>query len=698
MTGKTVGKYIIEKEIGSGGMGVVYLGSQPSLGRKVAIKMLPPQLAISEEFRKRFEREAKTLARLAHPNIVQLFDFEYQEGTYFIIMEYVDGPSLSEIINAFGQIPIVECCKIVAAVASALYAAHMRGIVHRDIKPENIMVNSFAQVKVTDFGIARVMDATFKTQSGVRIGTPLYMSPEQAKGESLTFSSDQYSLGIVFYEMVTGKVPFDGESSISVAIKHIQEDPVPPSKFSKGLSREIENFILKLIAKSPSQRFPDCSFVEKEIIKLGGLDAGSGYYVSSELLFTKKCKFCGQPVKSDFMNCPKCGGALQPGAKPVTPIPKGKPEKPVIPEKIEVKPAVREDEIFEVKEGISYEEPAPTKFESPKEADSVKPTILDEEIYKESRRIKEVRKKKLHYEKKNIFDILPKKLFYIVAGIVLAGIASGLYFIINLNGGNEKQTDQGEMITTGGVSGGFVSEPGQVQVVEKESKVTLPSSEEVEKKLETAEEYFQKGLYELAKSTVKNILKSYPEHVEANALLKKIESKITDISTTKEKAKEKEELKKVTKKEEFKKVAEKELKKEIVTEIKEKEESAIKVEVEQKQKEDKINLEKQKIKEIIFNQRIATERKDINLLLANVDPSIRNKHKAEAEKIFKKYKTIKSSISEINIDIVSEEKAKASFLANLTYIDYNNEELKVSSRVNWVLFKKNNNWYVVEVR
>jgi serine/threonine protein kinase len=224
---KTLGKYRIVEHVGSGGMAEVYKAYQPSLDRYVAIKVLHSFLADEEDFLARFQREAKIVATLRHPNIVQVYDFDAEDNVYYMVMEFIDGPSLKARLQEMAQedqrLPSEEAIRIVAAIADALDYAHQRGMVHRDIKPANIMFAQDEQVILTDFGIAKIMNVTGLTVSGAMIGTPAYMAPEQGMGQTGDERADIYSLGVVLYQLVTSHLPFEANTPLGVVFKHIND-------------------------------------------------------------------------------------------------------------------------------------------------------------------------------------------------------------------------------------------------------------------------------------------------------------------------------------------------------------------------------------------------------------------------------------------------------------------------------------------
>src|ERR671930_409826 len=246
------GRYRILRKLGSGGMANVYLAEDEELGRRVAIKILNDRYANDELFIERFRREAKSAAGLSHPNIVSIYDRGEAEGTYYIAMEVIEGRSLKELILTRGPLPIAQAVAYTLEMLEALRCAHRHGIIHRDIKPHNILIG--ARLKVTAFGIARA-GASQMTEAGSIMGTAQYLSPEQARGAPVTASSDLYSVGIVLYEMLTGKVPFSGDSAIEIAMKHLNELPKPPSKLRPEIPPELDHVVLRALAKAPEDRY-----------------------------------------------------------------------------------------------------------------------------------------------------------------------------------------------------------------------------------------------------------------------------------------------------------------------------------------------------------------------------------------------------------------------------------------------------------
>jgi len=256
MIGKLLlNRYELLEKIGEGGMGSVYKAKCHLLNRFVAVKILKAELNNDEEFVARFKREATSIARLSHPNIVNVHDVGEEEHINFIVMEYIDGKTLKQVIKQNGRISSVETLDIVFQVAKALECAHKNNIIHRDIKPDNIMIMEDNMVKVMDFGIAKVDDSRTATNSNNIMGTVRYFSPEQAKGNFVDCRTDIYSLGIVMYEMVTGQVPYNADSAISIAMMHIQQPVIPPKEIITDIPENINQVILKSMQKEPIKRY-----------------------------------------------------------------------------------------------------------------------------------------------------------------------------------------------------------------------------------------------------------------------------------------------------------------------------------------------------------------------------------------------------------------------------------------------------------
>lgn len=261
LIGKTLGKYQIVEHAGSGGMAEVYKAYHPGLDCHVAVKVLHSFLSHEKDFLTRFEREARRVATFRHPNIVRVYDYEAnaEDRCYYMVMEFIDGPSLKDRLQRMAQegpvIPLDEAIRIVMAVANALDYAHGHGMVHRDVKPANIMFTQEGQIVLTDFGIARMVDTTPLTASGAMVGTPAYMAPEQGMGKIRDERADIYSLGVVLYQLATGALPFDADTPMAIVLKHIHAPLIPPTTLNPNLPPGIEAVIMRALAKDPDNRY-----------------------------------------------------------------------------------------------------------------------------------------------------------------------------------------------------------------------------------------------------------------------------------------------------------------------------------------------------------------------------------------------------------------------------------------------------------
>ncbi len=280
---KQLGKYLIEAELGRGGMGVVYRAHQPSLERTVAIKLLSSDLIGDPDGVRRFRLEAKSVAKLNHPNIVQVYDIEEEENLLYLVMEFVDGESLDGLITK-SVLTESRCLKIVADIADALHFAHEKGIVHRDVKPANVLMTSDGRVKVADFGLAYLIDREGgTTRTGFLVGSPNYMSPEQATGQKIDRRSDIYSLGVVLFRMLTGRVPFVAESSHAVLFMQVQQEPPDPREMNKSISLATRGLVLKALNKKPEARFQTMAeFRDALLRQAAALSAGVVGEISME--------------------------------------------------------------------------------------------------------------------------------------------------------------------------------------------------------------------------------------------------------------------------------------------------------------------------------------------------------------------------------------------------------------------------------
>src|SRR5436190_7978143 len=254
LTGSLIdGRYKVLSRLGAGGMADVFLAEDSQLGRKVALKLLHQRFAEDPGFVERFRREAQAAAGLQHPNVVSVYDRGAYDGTYYIAMEYLPGRSLKQLIRAEAPLDAVRAIDITLKILRAARFAHRRGVIHRDLKPHNVIVDDSDHAKVTDFGIARA-GASDMTETGSILGTAQYLSPEQAQGLAVSPSSDLYSIGVILYELLTGRVPFDAEAAVTVAIKHVSEAPVAPRTLNPMVPLELEQITLWALNKNPVDR------------------------------------------------------------------------------------------------------------------------------------------------------------------------------------------------------------------------------------------------------------------------------------------------------------------------------------------------------------------------------------------------------------------------------------------------------------
>lgn len=260
-------RYRLKEKIGSGGMADVFLADDLLLGREVAVKVLHAQFASDPAFIQRFRYEAQAAANLNHPNIVNIYDWGNEGELYYIVMEYVEGRDLKDLLKSEGRLTPEWAAEIAAEISAALQFAHRRNLVHRDIKPHNVFITNMSRVKVMDFGIAREGNGEGITQTGVVMGTPQYISPEQAQGLPVDGRSDIYSLGVVLYEMLTGQVPFDDPSPVTVAYKQVREDPVPPSVINREVPPTLEAIVMKAMAKNPANRFQSAQEMKADLLR-----------------------------------------------------------------------------------------------------------------------------------------------------------------------------------------------------------------------------------------------------------------------------------------------------------------------------------------------------------------------------------------------------------------------------------------------
>jgi len=298
-------RYELGHQLGSGGMATVYLAYDRLLDREVAVKVLADRFAQDPAFVERFRREASAAAGLNHPNIVAVYDRGEAENTYYIVMEYLSGPDLKKVIREQGPLDPAVAVDNALQILSALTAAHGAGIVHRDIKPQNVMVGEDGRLRVADFGIARADADQQMTEAGSVIGTAQYLSPEQAQGEETTAASDTYAVGIVLYEMLTGRVPFDGDRPVTVAMKQINEPPIPPRVFESGIPHELDAAVLKSLSKRPEDRFTTADEFSAALLDIrAGMSGGQ----QSTLILTAPTAVAGAVATTETQAMANGGG------------------------------------------------------------------------------------------------------------------------------------------------------------------------------------------------------------------------------------------------------------------------------------------------------------------------------------------------------------------------------------------------------
>jgi serine/threonine-protein kinase len=265
---KQIGKYEIVDKLGEGGFGAVYLANNTRLKKRVALKVLHPQVASDEVLAAYFEREALALARLEHTHIVRVFDYDQIDGVSFIVMEYIDGTTLDRLLRDQRAFALDEIVSIFRQLLSALGYAHENGVIHRDIKPSNIMLTGSGEVKIADFGIAKVAGAAKLTRTGTGAGSLLYMSPEQIKGTNIDNRSDIYSVGVTLYQVVAGRTPFEADSDYEIMTGHLERAPLAPSQFKGSISKDLEEVILKAIEKKPEKRFQNAQEMSEALSRV----------------------------------------------------------------------------------------------------------------------------------------------------------------------------------------------------------------------------------------------------------------------------------------------------------------------------------------------------------------------------------------------------------------------------------------------
>lgn len=298
LTGRTLGDYRIIRRLGRGGMADVYLAEQISLGRNVALKVLKPDLAKDRSYIDRFRREAQSAARLVQSNIVQIYEVGEADGYHFIAQEYVPGRNLRQYLARHGAVESVMAVNVLRQVAMALQKAAEMNVIHRDIKPENIMLSTSGEIKVADFGLARINDNPGQqnlTQIGITMGTPLYMSPEQVEGKPVDPRSDIYSLGVTIYHILSGEPPFDGENALSIALKHVKEEPPSLLDIRPDIPPELARLVHRMMAKSPEDRPQSAAQLLKEIRQIP-VDRDTDWELLAERLASQDSGVAGVPT------------------------------------------------------------------------------------------------------------------------------------------------------------------------------------------------------------------------------------------------------------------------------------------------------------------------------------------------------------------------------------------------------------------
>ena len=304
------GRYEVLKRVGSGGMADVYMAKDHKLNRNVAVKVLKSEYVEDEKFLKKFETEAQAVARLSHPNIVNVYDVGIEDGINYIVMELAEGMTLKEYIRRKGYLSPKETVEISLQIASAISHAHKNHIIHRDIKPQNILVSEIGNVKVTDFGIAKATSSNTVTSTATAMGSVHYISPEQAKGRFCDEKSDIYSLGITMYEMVTGHVPFDHENGVTIALMHLQNEITPPSQIRDGIPDSLEKIILKCTMKKPEERYQTADELITDL-RLVFEDTSGGYVGVVQAIDDSPTIMIDQNELTQRINTPKNDSKIQ---------------------------------------------------------------------------------------------------------------------------------------------------------------------------------------------------------------------------------------------------------------------------------------------------------------------------------------------------------------------------------------------------
>ena len=685
VTGKTIGRFKIIGEIGRGGMGVVYKAIQISLNRTVALKMLPTQMALSQEFRERFEREARILARLNHKNIVHIYDLEELKGAYFIVMEYIEGESLAKIIASRAPLPTSFIKKVAMGVTSALSAAHKAGIIHRDIKPENVMIDSYGEVKVMDFGIARAADQTCKTRSGIRLGTPEYMSPEQAKGLQVGPPSDLYSLGIVLYEMACGKVPFTGEDSLGIALKHIQEEPAPPSSLNPRIDADLEKVILKSLEKEPSSRYGDADELYKALDRIAVPEEegeeGREEHDKEPLRFLY-CPSCGASLKEESLRCPECGLVVRRQC----------------PYCLEVF-----DAIYQVCPHCSRELPVLRPEAVPKtivEETSIARSSAAERGKEQPFQVPSALAAKETWQRARTFFRRQKKWLLLGVGS-LAGVVLAL---VLLSGGKKPPPPFAPPMGSSEASSTILKTPPSVPPEQTPSLKldTPPGPAEVQEMLSRAQEYFDVGAFDLCIEQCGEILRWNADESRARSLIQKSEGakpKVAQYLNAAQKALQEGRYQDCLKEcEKILAISPKHTQGLNLLSLAKAQVSVPTGSVSGAPAEKKESLpedpEYVSIQNIIERQKRAMETENIALLLQDIAAELQQQILQDAQAFFAQNKVLKVIFSKIKVQIFGAE-AHVSLVSTITYSPVGSEEATTQSSVaSWQLKKINGVWKI----
>ncbi len=343
-------RYEIVKTIGEGGMANVYLANDTILNRKVAVKILRGDLSGDEKFIRRFQREALSVSNLSHPNIVEVYDVGEEDGNHYIVMEYIEGKTLKQLLKKRESLTLTEVIDIMTQLTDGISHAHESYIIHRDIKPQNIMIQDDGRIKITDFGIAMALNATQLTQTNSVMGSVHYLPPEQASGKSASIKSDIYSLGILMYELLTGSVPFKGDNAVEIALKHMKEKIPSIRKQDPSIPQSVENIILKAAAKNPRNRYDSAKEMHEDLL----------HCLDEEHANDKKITF--EYPEND----------IDSDAQVVTPVPKKKVEKPKKEDVIEdTNELVKEITPEDIEEDEDEEDDDNDGFEEPKKRNTL---------------------------------------------------------------------------------------------------------------------------------------------------------------------------------------------------------------------------------------------------------------------------------------------------------------------------------------